>query len=352
MFFFVHLFVLVLLLFSRVHFSFRWTGLVFYHSQNEIVKAVLSVLLVVINVIFFIAGLRIFWNEFAKEQEISVKSVTKALRASQMASVANLLRGSQVQRRTAQEEEAAEAGTFDVFHTSRKSLFDDGQVKSNPLLLEKKNRQQIKNRSLSGRSSVFKHRVRARNANKHRSNHGTPFGEMKTTKVHLKKMNQYNTLIVKKKANVRRSSVKKWKSAKRKLSSVAAFTAQRKQSLMTSAFELDLVDGVDQATNPTGVEMTMARKRVTYFDEEAGANYFIDEAGDSHWEVAGEEEVESESESESEEEEETSMERAGETKVVEPAVARTTRRRDTHLDEMSGDYYFVDEDGVSHWEKA
>jgi hypothetical protein len=37
---------------------------------------------------------------------------------------------------------------------------------------------------------------------------------------------------------------------------------------------------------------------------------------------------------------------------VEPAVARTTRRRDTHLDEMSGDYYFVDEDGVSHWEKA
>ena len=120
---------------------------------------------------------------------------------------------------------------------------------------------------------------------------------------------------------------------------------------MTSAFELNLVDGVDQATNPTGVEMTMARRRVTYFDEEAGANYFIDEAGDSHWEE-NEEVVESESESESEEEEETSMERAGETKVVEPAVARTTRRRDTHLDEMSGDYYFVDEDGVSHWEKA
>jgi hypothetical protein len=139
--------------------------------------------------------------------------------------------------------------------------------------------------------------------------------------------------------------------AKFKMPSFAAFAAQRKQSLLlTSAFKLDLVNAMDQATNPRGVEM--ARRRVTYFDEEAGANYFIDEAGDSHWEEN--EEVVVESESESEEEETTSMERAGETKVVEPAVARTTRRRDTHLDEMSGDYmyYFVDEDGVSHLEEA
>ena len=72
LFLFIQLCVLVLPLFSVVYLSSRWTGLVFYHSQNEIVKGALSVLLVVINIVFFIAGLRIFWHEFVFVLQFSI----------------------------------------------------------------------------------------------------------------------------------------------------------------------------------------------------------------------------------------------------------------------------------------
>ena len=174
----------------------RWTGLVFYHSRNDMVNQVLSVGLVCVNCVFFVAGLCIFWTEFAKEQDISVHSVAKALRASKMSAIADQL------RRT------ASGRTLTAPAAPRGSLFDEGgsTVRSNPLVVEQHNRQQIANRSLVGRSSVFQHRAREAN----RLENGTRFGDLQKTREQLKRLAQYNTLKQKKGEQKRNTSRSVW----------------------------------------------------------------------------------------------------------------------------------------------
>merc|ERR1712166_1335614 len=58
----------------------------------------------------------------------------------------------------------------------------ENQVRANPLHVAKKSREDMRNRSLSGRSSVFKHRIRGRSLT-----NGTRFGEMEKTKIQMKK---------------------------------------------------------------------------------------------------------------------------------------------------------------------
>ena len=69
---------------------------------------------------------------------------------------------------------------------------------------------------------------------------------------------------------------KKWKSAKNKLKSVAAFKQRRRSSLMTSSAEVDFVNNV-------------------HVDVETGREYSIDPTtGNAEWLVKGEEEEEEE----------------------------------------------------------
>ena len=279
----------------------------FYHSRNETVKLVLSVGLVCVNCVFFIAGLRIFWTEFAKEQDISVQSVAKALRASKMSSIANQL------RRTASGRTLATNPVVDAATLSRSSLFDDGDstVRSNPLVVEQHNRQQIADRSLVGRSSVFQHRARTASveANSRRLESGTRFGDLKKTRQQLKRLNQYNTLKQKKGAR----------------------------------------KGKKDATQQPGIEMVPRRRRddegmplkqrrETHLDEATNQYFYIDEEGASQWVDEGEggEEVVEEGEG-----------GGGETKGVEGGQegGPRTKKRESHFDPDSNRFYVVvDED--------
>jgi hypothetical protein len=284
---------------------------VFYHSRNETVKLVLSVGLVCVNCVFFIAGLRIFWTEFAKEQDISVQSVAKALRASKMSSIANQL------RRTASGRTLATNPVVDAATLSRSSLFDDGDstVRSNPLVVEQHNRQQIADRSLVGRSSVFQHRARTASveANSRRLESGTRFGDLKKTRQQLKRLNQYNTLKQKKGAR----------------------------------------KGKKDATPQPGIEMVPRRRRndeglplkqrrETHLDEATNQYFYIDEEGASQWADEGEggEEVVEEVVEEGEG-------GGGETKGVEGGQegGPRTKKRESHFDPDSNRFYVVvDED--------
>merc|ERR1712166_1610037 len=53
-------------------FCTMWCGLLFYHNTNTLTRQILSTSLVCLNVFFFACGIRIFWREFVKEQEIDI----------------------------------------------------------------------------------------------------------------------------------------------------------------------------------------------------------------------------------------------------------------------------------------
>ena len=56
-------------------FCTMWCGLVFYHTTSADIRETLSTFLVLLNMVFFCCGLRIFWREFVKEQAITVGGV-------------------------------------------------------------------------------------------------------------------------------------------------------------------------------------------------------------------------------------------------------------------------------------
>ena len=223
-----------------------WTGLVFFKSRNPRINEILSVILILINLIFFICGIRIFWKEFAKEQDISVINNMKSLQTHLTVARMSAITTQFSFHRTASgrniiEQQAGAEG--------------ENQVRANPLHVAKKSREDMRNRSLSGRSSVFKHRIRGRSIeqNDNRLTNGTRFGEMEKTKIQMKKIEMI-------------SMKKKQKRAKKK-----------KQ--LEKELELEVKVKVKVKVDSS------KEKRKSYYDAKSGNFYVVNkETGESSWE--------------------------------------------------------------------
>ena len=225
-----------------------WTGLVFYHSRNPRINEILSVILVLINLIFFVCGIRIFWKEFAKEQDISVinnmKSLQRHLTVSRISAIATRFSF----HRTASGRNIIE---------QQAGAERENQVFANPLHVAKKSRENTRNRSLSGRSSVFQHRIRGNSIeqNDKRLINGTRFGEMGKTKIQLKKIEMI--------------SMKRKKKKEKKKEQL------EKEQLELEQSELELEVKVNSSKE----------KRKSYFDDKSGNFYVVNkETGESSWE--------------------------------------------------------------------
>merc|ERR1712195_279890 len=109
----------------------------------------------------------------------------------------------------------------------------------------------MRNRSLSGRSSVFKHRIRGRSIeqNDNRLTNGTRFGEMEKTKIQMKKIE----MISKKKKK------------------------EKKKKQLEKELELEVKVKVKVDSSK--------EKRKSYYDAKSGNFYVVNkETGESSWE--------------------------------------------------------------------
>ena len=115
----------------------------------------------------------------------------------------------------------------------------------------------MRNRSLSGRSSVFQHRIRGNSIeqNDKRLINGTRFGEMRKTKIQMKKIEMI--------------SMKRKKKKEKKKEQL------EKEQLELEQSELELEVKVNSSKE----------KRKSYYDDKSGNFYVVNkETGESSWE--------------------------------------------------------------------
>jgi len=183
-------------------FCTMWCGLLFYHNTNTLTREVLSTSLVCLNVFFFACGIRIFWREFVKEQEIDIKMGGVRQNISKLAITLG---------RTASQMRLKKKEDISWLTNGSRSNESGGEQKVhyNPLLVGlKKNKDalaQSKKRSLMNKSSRTKHRARGSSveADAERRKSGTAMSQTTKAKIQIERMKRAAAQQKKKKKRLR-----------------------------------------------------------------------------------------------------------------------------------------------------
>ena len=253
-----------------------WTGLVFYHSENQVVNQVLSIFLLVINSIFFLWGVRLFAVEFAKEQDLSMSSVADGMRLSRISTITRSMismrrkssvtlfgnLGNEASRQgggsSANEEEVK---TTDLGKAT--VLYEDKETKvfGNPLLQLQPRKHASGQRSLMKSGTSFRRRAR-RSGTADVSD--TRFGDTNKAKTQMRKIALIRQKVSRKEQRRRRREQEE--------------SGGIEMTTKTTQIECDKLS-VDEDT-----DAIQEKERELYQDEESGRYYYVDEeTGVSHW---------------------------------------------------------------------